>query len=359
MAGDIEAEKLMTGGIRPVLGITMGDPAGIGPEIILKVHHHPEVYDLCSPLVIGSPEVLREEIKNLSPEVRQLEIRPIRDLREAEFRFPIVNIVDPSPLGGSVAKGRHSAQAGAAAVAYVRLASELAKQGLINGIVTAPLNKKSMHLAGFRYPGHTELLAELFNSQKYCMVLTHRRLFVLHVTTHIPLAAVPKALSREKVLERIQIAAALAKTLKMEDKPIGIAGLNPHAGESGLFGDEEMKIVTPAIEQAKTLGINASGPWPGDALFPKAVAGEFDFVVVMYHDQGHIPFKALYFDEGVNITVGLPVVRGSVDHGTAFDIAGKGIAKEESLLQAIRLTAQLAPRWEEVNQHLHYGELTE
>ncbi|SMB98950.1 4-hydroxythreonine-4-phosphate dehydrogenase [Thermanaeromonas toyohensis ToBE] len=341
---------------RPVLAITMGDPAGIGPEIILKALSHQEIYEIASPLVIGSSITLKEELKTLPQNFGQLEINEIKDLSQARFQFPFVNVLDPSPLINPIVKGRVSAEAGAAAVAYVTYASQLAKAGLIAAIVTAPLNKQAMHLAGYTYPGHTELLAKLFNREKYCMVLAHEGLFVLHVTTHIAVGEVPKALSREKVLERIQIASALARALNMESKPIGVAGLNPHAGEGGLFGDEEIRIIKPAIEAAKTLGINVTGPWPADSLFPKARAGEFNFVVAMYHDQGHVPFKTLYFDEGVNITVGLPVVRTSVDHGTAFDIAGKGIAKEKSLMQAVKVAARLAPSWEEVNRHLYYGE---
>jgi len=338
----------------PIIAITMGDPAGIGSEIILKALSHKEIYEVSSPLVIGSPMVLREELKILSQNFSQLEINEIKDQQQARFQFPIINVLDPCPLVNPIVKGELTAAAGAAAVAYVTYASQLVKAGSVEAIVTAPLNKQAMHLAGYTYPGHTELLANLFNRDKYCMVLAHEQLFVLHVTTHIALSEVSKTISLEKVLERIQIAYALARALNMESKPIGVAGLNPHAGEGGIFGDEEIRIITPAIVAAKNLGINVTGPWPADSLFPKAKAGEFNFVVVMYHDQGHIPFKTLYFDEGVNITVGLPVVRTSVDHGTAFDIAGKGIAKENSMIEAIEVAVRLAPFWKEINYYLYH-----
>jgi 4-hydroxythreonine-4-phosphate dehydrogenase len=340
----------------PVIAITMGDPAGIGPEIILKALSNEEVYNLSLPLVIGSPEVLRSEIELMPEKCGNLQINVINDLKQANFKFPIINVLDPSPLTNRIEKGKLSAAGGAAAVSYITCASELGKKGLIEAIVTAPINKQAVHMAGYDFPGHTELLAKLFNSDKYAMVLAHDRLFVIHVTTHIALRDVSKAISIEGVLEKIKIAYSLAKVLNMEYRPIGVAGVNPHAGEGGLFGDEEIKIIKPAIDMAKELGINVTGPWPADSLFPKARNGEFNFIVVMYHDQGHIAFKTLYFDEGVNITVGLPIIRTSVDHGTAFDIAGKGIAKEASMIESIKLAARLAPFWKKIYSYLYEKE---
>jgi len=336
----------------PIIGITMGDPAGIGPEIILKALNYREIHEISKPVVIGSPRILREEMKTLYSSKVELTIREIESVKEAIFGYPTVNVIDPSPSLERIEKGKLQAIAGAAAVSYIVRASELAKKGEIDAIVTAPINKKAINLAGYNFSGHTELLAELFERERYAMVLACDNLFVTHVTTHIAFKDVPKRISVEGVLEKIKISHALAKALNLTSKPIAVAGLNPHAGEEGLFGDEEIRIIKPAIDLAKEMGINVSGPWPADALFPKAKRGEFNFIVVMYHDQGHIPFKTLYFDEGVNITVGLPVVRTSVDHGTAFDIAGKGIASERSMLESIRLAVRLAPFWKEINDYI-------
>lgn len=339
-----------------VIAVTMGDPAGIGPEIVLKALARPEVHNACRALVIGSPEVLQIETANLPDLGCHLRINAVTAARDAVFEWGTVNVMDPNPIREMIPKGRVSAEAGAAAVAYIRLAVDLAKQGLVSGIVTAPLNKQAMHMSGSHYPGHTELLAELFGISKYCMVLSHGDFNVLHVTTHIPLSRVPNAITVDGVLEKIRIAAALAVCLGKTSKPIGVAALNPHASEDGLFGSEEIEIILPAVKKAQSLGINVIGPLPADVIFPKAAAGEYDFVVAMYHDQGHVPFKTLYFDTGINITVGLPVVRTSVDHGTAFDIAGKGIAREESMVQAITAAARLADGWYELNKHLNYSE---
>jgi len=342
--------------VNRMIAITMGDPAGIGPEIVIKALCREEVRNACLPLVIGSPEVLKQDMAILPPVYRRAKLNVLQEVRDASCEPGVINVIDPMPLKSEILKGRVSPEAGAAAVAYLTLAIHLAKEGLVSGIVTAPLNKQAMHLGGCLYPGHTELLAELFGVSRYCMVLNHEQLSVLHVTTHIALSKVPSAITVDRVLEKIRIAAALADCLDRTEKPIAVAGLNPHAGEHGLFGTEEVEVIEPAVEKARAQGINVVGPLPADALFPKAAAGEYDFVVAMYHDQGHIPFKTLHFDEGVNITVGLPVVRTSVDHGTAFDIAGKGVAKEKSMLQAILVAARLAGRWDQINQRLNHNE---
>lgn len=347
-----DAPELKVGRRLPALGITMGDPAGIGPEVILKALNHTEVYQACSPVVIGSVDVLEHELETLPAEFRGLQVKTVRSPSPTPVQPGVVFVIDPGLPGHAVVKGKLSAECGAAAVAYVKYAWQLATERLIDGMVTAPLNKAAMHMSGHPYPGHTELLAGLFGVSKYSMVLCCGDFFVLHVTTHVPLSGVSRLITVDNVLEKIRIAAVLALALNLTEKPIAVAALNPHAGEGGIFGREEIDIIQPAVERARQEGINVSGPFPADAVFPKAAAGGYNFVVAMYHDQGHVPFKTLYFDRGVNVTVGLPVVRTSVDHGTAFDIAGKGIAKEDSMLQAILAAARLAPVWDRVYSQL-------
>ena len=227
-------------------------------------------------------------------------------------------------------------------------ACDLARAGKVSGIVTAPLNKAALHAAGHEYPGHTELLAERFGVEEYSLVLSAGDLYFFHLTTHVPLRRAIELITRERTTSVIDLAAAFCRALGRPGEPIAVAGLNPHAGENRLFGDEEADILAPAIEAARARGIPVTGPLPGDVVIPQAVRGKWNVVVCCYHDQGHAPFKAVYGEEGVNITVGLPVVRVSVDHGTAFDIAGRGIAREASLVLAMERAAVLSPGWHEV-----------
>ena len=244
-----------------------------------------------------------------------------------------------------VPAGAISAVAGDAAARYVIRACALARAGAIDGIVTAPLNKAAMHAGGHPWPGHTELLAHEFGVDRYSLVLSAGDLYLFHASTHVSLRRAIELLTRERILEVLHLAASFARALGTPGERIGVAGLNPHAGENRLFGDEDADIIGPAIQAAQAEGINAVGPVPADALMPAAVRGDFKFVVACYHDQGHAPFKAVYGDAGVNITAGLPVVRVSVDHGTAFDIAGKGLAREASLVLAAQRAAALVPGW--------------
>jgi len=330
---------------RPLLAITMGDPAGIGPEVIAKALSRRELYDLCRPIVVGDTSTMERQL-TCAPEVRS--VRQVGEPDEAVCEYGTLEVLQIATDVSAVRPGQLSPEAGRAAVECVRVAAALARDGRADAIVTAPLNKAAMHLAGYSYPGHTELLAEFFGVQRYSLVLTTGEIFVFHVTTHVSLREAIELLTVDRVQGTIELAHSFATALGRERKTIGVAGLNPHAGEGGLFGREDEEIIRPAIEAARLEGVDVEGPMPADALFPKAVQGKYDFVVMMYHDQGHVPFKSLYFDKGVNITVGLPVVRTSVDHGTAFDIAGRCMASEESMVKAIELAAALAPAWGKV-----------
>lgn len=336
---------------RPILAITMGDAAGIGPEVIVKALARPDVQAACRPIVVGDVGVIERHLRfwprgsGDRPAVTRVE-----GPEQARWDPRVINVLQPGPALGPVEPGRLSAEAGRGAVAYVKAAASLAREQRVQGIVTAPLNKEAIRRAGFRYPGHTELLAEEFGVSAYSLVLAARGLFVFHVTTHVSLRQALDLLTVERVLRQIRLAHALAEALGQPAEIIAVAGVNPHAGEGGLFGREEIEVIGPAVASAKAEGIRVVGPLAADVAFPKAVRGEWRFVVAMYHDQGHAVFKSLFFDEGVNVTVGLPVIRTSVDHGTAFDIAGQGVAREESLAQAIILAARLGPEWDRVWQ---------
>jgi len=333
-----------TRGQLPTLGLTIGDVAGIGPEITAKaLLLHPDIRDTCRPVAIGDADVMRKAVRLIGRDPGcVVSLDRVADLRNDPS---IIEIVQEGPSLGHLEAGVLSPLAGHAAVRYVKRACLLAREGVIDGIVTAPLNKEAMHAGGHKWPGHTELLAHEFGVERFGLVLSAGNLYVFHITTHVGLRQAIDALTRDRILDTLRLTRAFARALGQGDAQIGVAGLNPHAGEHGLFGNEEITTLQPAVEQARREGINAVGPLPADALFPAAVRGKFSFVVVCYHDQGHVAFKSVYGDEGVNITVGLPVVRVSVDHGTAFDIAGKGIAREASLLLAAERAAALAPWW--------------
>ncbi|MCU1440553.1 MAG: pdxA [Rhodoglobus sp.] len=326
---------------RPTLALTMGDVAGIGPEIIAKAMARPDVFDVARVVVIGDEQALR---RGMAATHEVLDVRRIHAIDEIVDEFGVINIVQPgetvyAPIG------ELSAAAGGASVDFVREATRLARLGLVDGIVTAPLNKAAMHLAGHTYPGHTELLADEFGVKQFSLVLAAEDLAVFHITTHVSLRQACDLITVERTLETIRLANAFAMASGDGGTPIGVAGLNPHAGEGGIFGREDVDIMAPAVALAIAEGIDARGPLPADALVPQAVAGKWKYIVVAYHDQGHVPFKSVYGDSGVNITAGLPVVRVSVDHGTAFDIAGMGVARDTSLVLAITRAAQLAPGW--------------
>lgn len=320
----------------------MGDAAGIGPEIIMKALNDPAIYGICKPVVIGDAKILKRADEMVNA---HLQVRSVQTVSEAHFQHGAVDCLDLDLLPADLPVGKVSARAGDAAFRFLAKAVELAKAGEIDAICTAPLNKEALHKGGHLYPGHTEILADLTGTKDVSMMLSAPKLKVIHVTTHVGLLDAVKMINPERVYKVIRMAhETLQKAGYLEPK-IAVCGINPHAGENGLFGygEEEEKIV-PAVERAQSEGINAVGPLPADTLFFRATRGDFDIVVAMYHDQGHGPVKVLGLEAGVNITVGLPIIRTSVDHGTAFDIAGKGIADELSLKEAIRQAVELAPK---------------
>ena len=319
----------------------MGDIAGVGPEIIAKTMTRPEILELADVVVIGDAAAMLQGIRDVDA---QATVNRIDDLPQAEFRPGVIDLIQPTaPL--EVPRGQVSAVAGDGAVQFVKKACALARDGYVDGIVTAPLNKEAMHLGGHDYPGHTELLASEFGVDRFSLVLASEKLAVFHVTAHVALREAVDLVTAERTLETIRLASRFARAAGDGSPRIGVAGLNPHAGENGIFGQEDLTRIKPAIEAARAEGIDAYGPLPADALLPQAVNGDWNWVVVTYHDQGHAPFKSVYGDNGVNITAGLPTVRVSVDHGTAFDIAGTGVARDDSLALAVRRAAELAPGW--------------
>ena len=319
----------------------MGDPAGIGPEVIAKALAKPSLQNVCRPIVIGSIPVMERTIKSLR---LKLHILPVQGHETAPPRRGTVAVLDPldTPLG-RFTPGLAAAEAGAASVAYIKKAVELAQLSCIDGMVTAPINKEAMNMAGCRYPGHTELLADLTQATDSGMMIIGGPLRIMFVTTHVAIKDLPSLLTQAKIEKGIRLAHQALTTLFGIKRPkIGVAALNPHAGEHGLFGDEEARMILPAAQAAQQQGIRASDPLPADTLFGKAANGQYDGIVALYHDQGLIPLKLVAFGTCVNLTVGLPIIRTSVDHGTAFDIVGKGIADPGSLVEAIKLAAKIA-----------------
>jgi 4-hydroxythreonine-4-phosphate dehydrogenase len=329
---------------KPIIAITMGDAAGVGPEIIVKSLARAEVYSQCRPLVIGDAERLRQADRICATGLA-IRSSSVAEIDSAAFRHGAVDCIDLQLIPHDLAWGKLSAQAGEGAYQYLSVAATLAMEGKVAAICTAPLNKEALRAAGHKFPGHTELLAHLTGTPEVSMMLTAPKLRVLHVTTHIGLIDAIAKIEPGLVERTITRGHAALGNSGIPNPRIGVCGINPHAGENGIFGygEEEHKIV-PAIRACREKGWNVEGPLPADTLFYRAQRGDFDLVIAMYHDQGHGPVKVLGLESGVNITVGLPVVRTSVDHGTAFDIAGTGKADERSLLEAIKQAVQLAPR---------------
>ncbi|MBY0144223.1 4-hydroxythreonine-4-phosphate dehydrogenase PdxA [Neobacillus niacini] len=330
--------------MKPIIGITMGDAAGIGPEIIVKSLMDKDIYDQCQPIVIGDAKIL-ERVK---PIVKaDVQINVIHTVSEAKNEFGIIDVIDLDLLPVDLPFGQVSGEAGNAAYQYIAKAVALAKEKEINAICTAPLNKEAMHKGGHLYPGHTEILAKLTDTEDFSMMLTAPNLKVIHLTTHVGLIKAIEMINPERTYKVIKLAHETLSRAGIKNPSVAVCGINPHAGENGLFGngEEEEKLI-PGIEKAKAEGINASGPHPADTLFFRAARGDFDIVVACYHDQGHAPIKVMGIEDGVNITVGLKggVIRTSVDHGTAFDIAGKNIADSRSMKAAIKSAIELAPR---------------
>ncbi|WP_273854259.1 4-hydroxythreonine-4-phosphate dehydrogenase PdxA [Guptibacillus spartinae] len=326
---------------KPIIAITMGDPSGVGPEVIVKSFKDEAIYDNSSLFVIGDRKMLERAIDVTGV---QLDVRSIAEPEEAKFEYGTIDVVDLNLVSDELPWGEVSSEAGNAAFRYLEKAISYANDQKIQGICTAPLNKEALHKAGHIYPGHTEILAELTNTKDFAMMLSAPGLRVIHVTTHIGLIDAVNKINVDRQYTVIKLAHETLQKAGIADPRIAVCGINPHAGENGLFGngEEEEKII-PAVEKAQKEGINVVGPLPADTLFFRAKRGDFDIVVAQYHDQGHGPIKVLGLESGVNITVGLPTIRTSVDHGTAFDIAGKNIADEKSLKEAIRMAYELAP----------------
>jgi len=327
--------------MRPIIGITMGDPVGIGPEIILSALSEPEIYDICRPIVFGDAAILGAAGKILDQPAR---FSIVTDPSLGVFQHGRIDLIEPKKVGApKTVWGRPTVETGRAMVAWIEAAVDMAMEGKIAAMVTGPINKKAMREAGYTYNGHTELLSERTQADSHVMMMAGDRLRVCLATIHTPLKDVPDMISTASILRVIQITdAALKSRFGISAPAIAVAGLNPHSGEQGMFGDEESRIIDPAVRQACEMGINASGSFPPDTLFYYAAKKKWDAVVCMYHDQGLIPFKLLHFEDGVNTTLGLPIIRTSVDHGTAYDIAGKGEANPNSLLAAIKMAADQA-----------------
>ena len=332
----------MTNNAKPVIGITMGDPAGVGPEITCKMFADKTVYGFCRPLVVGDSASLSEGMKVGKV---SLQLNSIKKVSESKFVPGTIDVIDLHNVDiKSLKMGEPQAMAGKACVEYIKRAVELAIDGEIDAIVTGPINKKAMNMGGYKYAGHTELLAELTNTKDFAMLLVAGPLKVIHVSTHVSLVEAIRRIQKERVTTVIKLADQALRELGVANPRVAVAGLNPHAGEDGMFGDEEIETIAPAIEAAKKIGIDVSGPIAPDTVFLRTKKGEFDVVVAMYHDQGHVAIKMLGFELGVNVSIGLPIIRTSVDHGTAYRRAGLklGTGDPSSLIEATRLAAQMA-----------------
>lgn len=337
---------------KKIVGITMGDPASIGPEITVKAFADKSLYDLCNPVVVGDAGVMEAALPVVGH--TEMKINAIKDVSEAKYEYGTIDVLDMGLVDmAQLKRGEVSAMCGDAAFKYVTKVIELAMDKKVDATVTNAFNKEAVNLAGHHYSGHTEIYADMTGTKNYTMMLAHENLRVVHVSTHVSLREACDRVKKQRVLDVIRIADKACKDLGIKEPKIGVAGLNPHSGEHGLFGREEIDETIPAIEAAKAEGINADGPVPPDTVFSKARGGWYDIVVAMYHDQGHIPLKVVGFVynhekkawdavAGVNITLGLPIIRVSVDHGTAFDQAGTGKASELSLRNSIEYAVMFA-----------------
>ncbi len=336
--------------IKPVLAITMGDPAGIGPEIAAKAFSNSSIYQQCFPLLIGNAEIIKKAVEIAKV---NLNVRAVSEVSEAQFEQGTIDVFDLEVESPDAIKfGEVSADAGDIAFRSVKKAIDLALEGKVDGTVTGPIHKGAINAAGHHFSGHTEIYAHYTNTPKYAMLLADEQLKVIHVSTHVSLREACDRVKKDRVIEVIQLLNEGLQRIGIQNPKIGVAGLNPHSSDGGLFGYEEEKEIIPAIEEAVKSGLNVEGPVPPDALYALANGGKYDGCVAMYHDQGHIPFKVVGFIwdpetkamksvKGVNITLGLPIIRTSVDHGTAFEIAGKGIASCDALLFAIEYAVKL------------------
>lgn len=337
--------------MKPIIAITMGDPAGIGPEICCRTLSHNDIYETCRPLVTGDAKILK-----LATELLGLnqQINAIKSVSEAKFTPGTVDVIDLDLVNiDEFEWGKVSVQCGNAAFQYVRKAIDMAMANEVDATVTAPLNKEALHLAGHNYDGHTEIYATFTGTKKYAMLLADGPLRVIHVSTHCSLREACDRCKKDRIIEVYELIDDACRQFGVENPHIAISGLNPHCSENGLFGWEEEKEIIPAVKELQARGFNVEGPIPPDSVFAKAKSGKYDGVVAQYHDQGHIPLKVLGFNwdaetgkmlpqKGVNITLGLPIIRVSVDHGTAFDVAGKGIAAEDALISSVDYATRMA-----------------
>lgn len=323
---------------KPILGITIGDVAGIGPEIVAKACLEPEIYHLCRPVLIGDAKIFQDGKRF---PIKSFTLKNITKPNEAIFEFGRINIINVDDIIVDQLKiGQVQKMCGKASVDYIQEAVKLALRGEIDGIVTAPISKEAMHLAGFKYNGHTELLAELTQTEKYAMLLMGGTLKVILVTRHVSLKDVYKCITIEKIIEAIELGHQGLKYFGVDSPKIVVCGLNPHVGEGGILGNEEKDIIIPAVNQARKKAYHVEGPMSCDSAFYFAAGGRYDLAIAMYHDQGMIPIKLLAYKRGVNMTIGLPFVRTSPCHGTAFDLAGKWVADSGSMLEAIKIAAK-------------------
>jgi len=332
--GDMPAEE------KPIIAITMGDAAGIGPEIIVKALASEQIYSICRPIVVGEGITMQEAIKLVN---RPLKLHPVKAAAEVEGQIGTIDLLDLQNLNpAEVTLGRICRACGRAAVEYITKATRLVMEGEAKALVTAPINKEATRQAGYGEVGHLELLARLTGATEYATMLVTGPLRVVHLTTHHSLRDACDLVTQDRVLARLKLTHNFFQKWGIEHPRIAVAALNPHAGEGGLLGYEEVEVIRPAIEEAQNLAIDARGPFPADSVFNRALGGEFDVVLAMYHDQGHIPIKVHDFERSVSVALGLPLVRTSVDHGTAFDIAGRGVANPQSLEEAIRMAIRLS-----------------
>lgn len=324
----------------PLIAFSMGDPTGVGPEVCVKTAIHPEVVARAKIVIFGDKGIIAKAAKMIDPHIRVQEISKLTTFVPADGTIYVKNI---SNLNTERLKpGKPDKNCGKAMVNYIKESTISAMRGEVDGIVTAPINKEIINEAGFHFGGHTELMAELTGAKNYAMMMAGNKLKVVLVTTHIPLRDVAVSITPGKVLKTIKLAHhAMTEYFGIKQPTIGVCALNPHSGESGLFGEEEQEFINPAIINARHAGIKAEGPFPADTLFYFAIQGKYDAVVCMYHDQALIPLKMIHFTDAVNITLGLPIVRTSVDHGTAYDIAWKGIANPHSMIQAVKMASSI------------------
>jgi 4-phospho-D-threonate 3-dehydrogenase / 4-phospho-D-erythronate 3-dehydrogenase len=324
----------------PRIGITMGDPAGIGPEVVLKAVAEDEVRRICVPVIIGDAQLLAHTARTLDLQSGYDIVRRDEEFPE-QFSDPIIYHLDN--ISGSIEPGIESGAAGKAAAEYIEAAVELCAAGSIDAIATAPINKRALFLGGYSFPGHTEFLAHLTGAEECAMAFVAANLRIVLLSTHVPLSQAIRMVEKDRIMKIVNLTSRELHRWGIERPRLAVAALNPHGAEGGLFGVEEASEIMPAIEASRRLEeINVHGPFSADTVFLRASRGEFDAVIACYHDQAMIPVKCLSFGEAVNVTLGLPFIRTSVDHGTAFDIAGKGLAEHSSMVAAIKLAAELS-----------------